>query len=259
MAMPSRLKLKVSPKGQITLPKKIRQDLKIFDYVYLAIDGEKATLEPTGLLDELNSIIAKEVKAEGYEGKEAETKIAESNLNFKKEGCFKSKIVQGDARDLSFIKDNSIDLICTHPPYANIIKYSNNINGDLSHCEIDEFLEEMAKVAAESYRVLKPNKYCAILMGDTRRKKHMFPLGFKVMEVFLSTGFVLKEIAIKEQHNCKASEFWYKKSIDYNFLLIAHEYLFVLLLQQEHTLRIQRSNQGHYRGHNQAGKSLGRL
>ncbi|MDK2800343.1 MAG: hypothetical protein PWP27_939 [Clostridiales bacterium] len=154
-------------------------------------------------------------------------KIAESSLNFKKEDYFEPKIVQGDARDLNFIKDNSIDLICTHPPYANIIKYSKNIAGDLSLCDIDEFLEGMVKVSTESYRVLKPNKYCAILMGDTRRKKHMFPLGFKVMEVFLSAGFVLKEIAIKEQHNCKATEFWYKKSIDYNFLLIAHEYLFI--------------------------------
>lgn len=77
MAIPSRLKLKVSPKGQITLPKKIRQDLRIFDYVYLEIDGEKAVLEPTGLMDELNSIIAKEVKTEGFEGKEAQAKILE--------------------------------------------------------------------------------------------------------------------------------------------------------------------------------------
>ncbi|MCR6546998.1 AbrB/MazE/SpoVT family DNA-binding domain-containing protein [Dehalobacterium formicoaceticum] len=77
MSIPSRLKLKVSPKGQITLPKKIRQDLRISDYVYLEINGEKAYLKPTGFLDDLNSIIAKEVKAEGFEGKEAEAKILE--------------------------------------------------------------------------------------------------------------------------------------------------------------------------------------
>lgn len=77
MVTPSRLRLKVSPKGQITLPKKVRQELKIVDYVYLEINGKKAILEPTGLLDELNSIIAKEVRAEGFEGKEAQDKIAE--------------------------------------------------------------------------------------------------------------------------------------------------------------------------------------
>jgi len=77
MAIPSRLKLKVSPKGQITLPKKIRQDLKFSEYVYLEVDGAKVILEPAGLLDELNSIIAKEVRAEGYEGEEARVRIAE--------------------------------------------------------------------------------------------------------------------------------------------------------------------------------------
>ncbi|WP_366924341.1 methyltransferase domain-containing protein [Metallumcola ferriviriculae] len=154
-------------------------------------------------------------------------KIARNNLSFKKVNCFEPKVVQGTAKELGFIKDNSIDLICTHPPYANIIKYSKNIPGDLSLCDTDDFLEEMKMVADESYRVLKSNKYCSILMGDTRRKKHIIPLGFKVMQVFLEAGFVLKEIVIKEQHNCKATGFWHQKSIDYNFLLIAHEYLFV--------------------------------
>ena len=39
--------------------------------------------------------------------------------------------------------------------------------------------------------------------------------------------FMLKEIVIKEQHNCKATGYWKTNSVKYNFLLIAHEYLFV--------------------------------
>lgn len=57
-------------------------------------------------------------------------------------------IHKGDARKLDFIADNSIDLICTHPPYADIIKYSEDIKEDLSHLKIKDFLEEMEKVAA---------------------------------------------------------------------------------------------------------------
>lgn len=154
-------------------------------------------------------------------------KIAKENLRFNKNKEYEPKIYKGDARNLDFIPDSSIDLICTHPPYANIIKYSNDIEGDLSLCNIDEFINEMKKVAKEAFRVLKEDKYCAILIGDTRKNKHMIPLGFKVMQVFLDAGFILKEIIIKEQHNCKATGFWYKRSIEYNFLLIAHEYLFV--------------------------------
>ena len=86
---------------------------------------------------------------------------------------------------------------------------------------------ETGIIATECFRVLKPDKYCAILIGDTRRKKFYIPLAFKVMERFLKAGFVLKEDIIKVQHNCKATGFWVKKSKEYNFLLIMHEHLFV--------------------------------
>ncbi len=134
---------------------------------------------------------------------------------------------KADARDLNFILDEEIDLICTHPPYANIIKYSDNIASDLSNLDVPDFLSEMEKVASECHRVLKKGKYCAILIGDTRKKGHIVHLGFDTMKVFESAGFKLKEIIIKEQHNCKATGYWKTNSIKYNFLLLAHEYLFV--------------------------------
>lgn len=138
-------------------------------------------------------------------------------------------IRKGDARKLRGIKDSSIDLICTHPPYANIIHYSEgqDIPADLSNYKFDEFLEQMKDVAAESYRVLKDGKFCAILMGDTRKKGHVIPLSFKTMQVFEDAGFKLKEIILKEQHNCHATGYWKTSSIKYNFFLLAHEFLFV--------------------------------
>lgn len=136
-------------------------------------------------------------------------------------------IHKGDARNLYFIANDSIDLICTHPPYADIIQYSEGIAGDLSLLNVKNFLSEMNAVVKESYRVLKKGKFCAVLMGDTRQKGHMIPLSFEVMRIFEKAGFKLKELVIKEQHNCRATGYWKTNSIKYNFLLIAHEYLFV--------------------------------
>lgn len=138
---------------------------------------------------------------------------------------YEPELSTGDARDLSNLGYNSIDLICAHPPYANIIQYSHKKESDLSFLDIDEFLHEMKKVAKESYRVLKPGRQCAILIGDTRRQKHVIPLGFKLIDVYLKAGFKLRELVIKRQHNCKTTGFWYENSIKYNFLLLAHEYL----------------------------------
>lgn len=139
----------------------------------------------------------------------------------------KVEIRKGDARHLDFIQDSSIDLICTHPPYADIIQYSEGILEDLSHLKVKDFLEEMKNVAAESHRVLKKDKFCAILMGDTRQRGCMVPMSFEVMQVFENVGFKLKELIIKKQHNCKATGYWKTNSLKYNFLLIADEYLFV--------------------------------
>lgn len=136
-------------------------------------------------------------------------------------------INKGDARHLDAIPDESIDLICTHPPYADIIKYSDGIDGDLSQLKVKDFLEQMKPVAEECFRVLKKGKFCAILIGDTRQKGCMIPMSFDVMKIFQDAGFTLKELIIKEQHNCKATGYWKTNSVKYNFLLIAHEYLFV--------------------------------
>jgi len=138
-------------------------------------------------------------------------------------------IRRGDARNLDFVPDLSIDFVCTHPPYADIIHYGDGLDGDLSNYPVHDFLEQMKPVANESYRVLKPDKHCAILMGDTRKKRCIVPMSFKVMKIFIEAGFTPKEIIIKEQHNCRSTGRWKANSVKYNFLLIAHEYLFVFV------------------------------
>ena len=153
--------------------------------------------------------------------------LAKQQTDFEFENGGKIRLYNGDARELYFIPDEYVDFICTHPPYANIIQYSDDICGDLSHLKVPDFLNQMEMVASESYRVLKEGKFCAVLMGDTRQKGHIIPMSFEVMKIFEKIGFKTKEIIIKEQHNCRATGYWKTNSIKYNFLLIAHEYLFV--------------------------------
>lgn len=136
-------------------------------------------------------------------------------------------IKKGDARNLFLILDESIDLVCTHPPYANIIRYSEDIPDDMSHLELSKFLIEMQKISKECYRVLKPEKYCAILMGDIRQGGEVIPLGFRVMSLFEDAGFQLKELIIKEQHNYRSTGYWKASSFSHHFILLAHEYLFI--------------------------------
>jgi DNA modification methylase len=153
--------------------------------------------------------------------------ICKGKTNFEFSSSGKVYIKQGNAQKLNFIPDESIDFICTHPPYANIIKYSQNLPEDLSLMDIPKFLTAMQFVAKESFRVLKRGKFCALLIGDTRRNGNVIPLGFEVMKIFENSGFLIKEIILKEQHNCKFTPLWKENSVKHNFLLLAHEYLFV--------------------------------
>lgn len=151
--------------------------------------------------------------------------LSETNINFQCDSNSQIYVKNTDATNIDFMKDSHIDLICMHPPYANIIKYSKNIQGDISLLSVDDFLIEMLKVAKESFRVLKKGKICAVMIGDVRRYGKVVPLGFRTMQCFLEAGFVNKEIIIKEQHNCSSTAFWEKQNN--NFLLLAHEYIFV--------------------------------
>lgn len=159
--------------------------------------------------------------------------LARHRLNFFYSPLFSKqptiKTFIGDARNLDKIQDNTIDLIITHPPYANIIKYSvkNKVEGNLSLLTLENYLKAMRVVSKESFRVLKPGKLCCILIGDTRRNKKYIPLSFKIMEIFLKEGFILREDIIKVQWNMKTTrEKWISKNND--FYLIAHEHLFIL-------------------------------
>jgi DNA modification methylase len=154
------------------------------------------------------------------------------NSNDKKEEWTKPiiKLYHGDARNLDKIEDEEIDFIATHPPYASIISYTKKakmeVEGDLSKVvSIEEFVNEMRKVAKEFFRVLKPGKYAAVLIGDTRRHKHFVPIAYRVMQAFLEEGFILKEDIIKLQHHMVGTIPWRMKKSD--FYLIAHEHLFV--------------------------------
>lgn len=153
-------------------------------------------------------------------------KISNKSLEFYTNSSSKIFTKQGDAAQLNFIKDNSINLICTHPPYADIIRYSQSVKGDLSHLPYEDFVLSMADVAKESFRVLKNNGICAFMIGDIRRKGNVLPLGMDLMQKFAGAGFVLKEIVIKEQHNCRSAKYWNNRK--FNFLLLAHEYIFIL-------------------------------
>ncbi len=107
----------------------------------------------------------------------------------------KHTLVNGDARDLSFIKDESIHLVLTSPPYWNLKKYKDNPN-QLGHIDqYEKFLLELEKVWRETFRVLVPGGRLVCVVGDvcvSRRSfgRHLvFPLHADICVICRKIGF----------------------------------------------------------------------
>jgi len=83
------------------------------------------------------------------------------------------RLIQGDARDLSFIQDESIHLVITSPPYWILKRYREH-PGQMGHIEdYEKFIEELSKVWQHCYRILVPGGRLVCVVGDvclSRRK-----------------------------------------------------------------------------------------
>ena len=76
------------------------------------------------------------------------------------------RLVQGDARNVPFIKDESVHLVVTSPPYWTLKRYNENPN-QLGHVsDYEAFLAELAKVWKEMYRILVPGGRMVCVVGD---------------------------------------------------------------------------------------------
>ena len=92
------------------------------------------------------------------------------------------RLINGDARNLSFLEDESIHLAVTSPPYWNLKRYNENPD-QLGHIDdYESFLGELEKTWREVFRVLVPGGRLVCVVGDvcvSRRKygRHLvFPL-----------------------------------------------------------------------------------
>ena len=105
------------------------------------------------------------------------------------------RLINGDARDLSFLEDESIHLVVTSPPYWNLKRY-NEVPDQLGHIDgYENFLFEIEKVWREIFRILVPGGRLICVVGDVcvaRRKfgRHLvFPLHADICVLCRKIGF----------------------------------------------------------------------
>lgn len=105
------------------------------------------------------------------------------------------RLVQADARHVPFIKDESVHLAVTSPPYWTLKRYNENPN-QLGHvADYEEFLSELGQVWKEMHRILVPGGRLVCVVGDvcvSRRDfgRHVvFPLHSDIAVICRKIGF----------------------------------------------------------------------
>jgi DNA modification methylase len=105
------------------------------------------------------------------------------------------RLINGDARDLSFLDDESVHLVVTSPPYWNLKQYNESPH-QLGHIQdYEAFLAELEKVWRHIVRILVPGGRLVCVVGDVcvaRRKfgRHLvFPLHADICVICRRIGF----------------------------------------------------------------------
>ena len=124
-----------------------------------------------------------------------------------------------------------IQFVIFHPPYWDIIKFSDSPD-DLSNCgDLQTFLEKFGKIIDNATAPLEQNRYCAVVIGDKYANSQVVPLGFHCMNLFLERNFLLKAIIVKNFGATKGKSnqqnLWRYRALNSDFYIFKHEYIFV--------------------------------
>jgi hypothetical protein len=125
----------------------------------------------------------------------------------------------------------TVQLVIMHPPYFDIIKFSDH-RADLSNApSVEAFTQKMGEIVERTTEYLDEGRYLAIVIGDKFSDGEWIPLGFLVMNKVLKLGFRLKSIIVKNFDDTmgkrQKQELWRFRALVGNFYIFKHEYIFL--------------------------------
>lgn len=133
---------------------------------------------------------------------------------------------------LEIMGEEKAQFLMLHPPYDDIIKFSDK-KEDLSNCATtEEFYDLFEKVAQNGYDMLEKGRFACLIIGDSYKNSEVQPLGFECMDRMRKIGFKLKSTIVKdiqgnERGKGRTANLWRYRALAGGFSIFTHEYLFV--------------------------------
>jgi len=124
------------------------------------------------------------------------------------------------------------DLLVLHPPYADIIRFSDD-PADLSNRgSTEEFLAAFSQVVRHGYELLAPGRFAVVVIGDKYASSELVPLGFYCLQAMNEVGFRTKSIVVKniegnEVGKGRTNNLWRYRALRGGFYIFRHEYVLI--------------------------------
>jgi DNA modification methylase len=151
-----------------------------------------------------------------------------------------SRIYRDDARNLlKYVKLASADMVITSPPYWDIliqkrtadykaVRHYGDAQTDLGKIgDYNEFLDALVEVFRLVFKALKPNKYCAVVVMDLRKKDRFFPYHADLAQrLSEQVGFIYDDVIVWDRRH----EYNNMRPLGYPYVFRvnkAHEYVLI--------------------------------
>lgn len=122
-----------------------------------------------------------------------------------------------------------VQLIIMHPPYHDIIKFSDNPNDLCNTKTTNEFLDKFSLVVKNTHSLLDEKRFLVLVIGDKYSQSEWVPLSFYTMQKVLESGYKLKSIVIKNisgnRAKRNAEQLWRRRALGGGFFIFKHEYI----------------------------------
>ncbi len=133
---------------------------------------------------------------------------------------------------LDVMRREKAQFLILHPPYDDIIKFSDR-KEDLSNCSsTEEFYELFKKVAKNGYDLLEKGRFAALIIGDKYSEGEIVPLSSECANKMRELGFKMKAVIVKnmegnERAKGKTANLWRYRALNGGFYIFKHEYIYV--------------------------------
>ena len=133
---------------------------------------------------------------------------------------------------LSLLNRTSVQFFIAHPPYMDIVKFTDKAE-DLSQIsDLSTFVKVFIKAIENAIEYLDKNRYFAIVIGDVYKNSEVIPLAFYVLNAIKRNFNVkLKGIIVKNIEGNRgkigSENIWKYRALKSDYFIFKHEYILV--------------------------------